>query len=149
MAVVAGGAGMAGASSRPAVSGTEHLQLVSTSATSNRAKVVLYGAFTAHAVDIQGRKVDTFKFADGSFTVAHSGGVGTQHFDPRTCLFMVSRHGTYTIGHGTGTYKGIKGSGKYQLNILGIAAKSGGKCAQNKPPAATQLIIRASGPVRL
>ncbi len=49
----AGGAGVAGASTHPALSGTEHFQLVSTSTTSNREVVIAYGAFTARAVDVQ------------------------------------------------------------------------------------------------
>ncbi len=149
MAVAAGGAGAAGASTRPALSGTEHFQFVSTSATSNRGDVIAYGAFTARALDIEGNKVDTFKFANGSFKVTHSPGKGPQTFNPKTCLGLVSQHGTYTIGHGTGAYAGISGRGKYQLSIVFIGAKSGGKCVRNKPPVVAEIIIRASGPVHL
>jgi hypothetical protein len=132
---------------RAAVSGTEHFQLVSASATSNTALVIASGAFTAHAVDHMGNKVDTFKFRNGSFKVAHSPGKGPQSFNPKTCLLTVSRHGTYTIGHGTGKYAGISGHGKYQLSILAIGARSGGKCSKRKAPAAFEQIIKASGPV--
>ncbi len=149
MAAAAGGAGVAGASTHPALSGTEHFQLVSTSTTSNRGMVIAYGAFTARAVDVQGNKADTFKFANGSFKVTHSPGKGPATFNPKTCLGLVNQHGTYTIGHGTGAYAGITGRGKYQLSIVLIGAKSGGRCARNKPPAAAEIIIRATGPVRL
>ncbi len=145
----AGAAGVAGASTHPALSGTEHFQLVSTSTTSNRGMVIAYGAFTARAVDVQGNKADTFKFANGSFKVTHSPGKGPQTFNPKTCLGLVNQHGTYTIGHGTGAYAGITGRGKYQLSIVLIGAKSGGRCVRNKPPAAAEIIIRATGPVRL
>jgi hypothetical protein len=50
---------------------------------------------------------------------------------------------------GTGKYAGISGSCTYQLSILGIGAKSGGKCVQNKPPVAFHQVINASGPVCL
>jgi hypothetical protein len=64
-------------------------------------------------------------------------------------LLTINLHGTYTIGHGTGKYAGISGSGKYQLAILGIGARSHGKCSQTKAPVAWQQVITASGPAHL
>jgi hypothetical protein len=61
----------------------------------------------------------------------------------------VNLHGTYKLLGGTGAYKGITGSGTYKLSILGIGAKSGGKCSRTKPPVAFQQLIQASGPVTL
>ena len=58
---------------------------------------------TGHGVDLPGHKVDTIKFAHGSFRVTHSPGKGPQSFDPKSCLLLISQHGTYKIGHGTGT----------------------------------------------
>lgn len=147
VAMLGGGAALA--SRTPAASGTEHLQLMSTSATSNKAGVIVSGVFTAGGVDIQGSKVDTFKFANGSFKVAHSNGKGTQSFNPTTCLMTIQFHGTYKISHGTGKYAGISGHGNYQLSILGVGAKVKGKCSQKAPPVAFQQLIKASGPVRL
>jgi hypothetical protein len=147
VAMIGGGAALA--SRAPAASGTEHFQLMSTSATSNKASVIATGVFTAGGIDVQGNKVDTFKFAGGSFKVAHSNGKGTQKFNPTTCLMTIQLHGTYKISHGTGKYKGISGHGTYQLSILGIGAKVNGKCSQKAPPTSFQQIIRASGPVHL
>lgn len=148
------GAGLAAASAsataRPATSGTEHFQAMTTSATANTYGIVAAGSlFTAGGVDHSGNKVDTFVLPGGTFKVAHSPGKGPQSFNPKTCLLTVNQHGTYAVGHGTGKYKGISGHGKYQLSILAVGAKSGGKCSQSKPPVAFQLLIKASGPVSL
>jgi hypothetical protein len=132
------------------VSGTEHFQLISASETANTGPVIVYGSmFTGHGTDHMGRSVDTFQFANGSFKVTHSPGKGPHSFNRKTCLFMASQHGTYTIGHGTGAYKGIRGNGRYKLSFVGLGARSGGKCSQKRAPVAFQLVIMASGPVHL
>ncbi len=147
------GAGLAAASAsagaRPATSGTEHFQIMTTSGTASNQSIIATGLFTAGGVDHSGGKVDKVVFPGGTFKIAHSPGKGPQTFNPKTCLLTINQHGTYTVGHGTGKYKGISGHGKYKLSILGVEAKSGGKCAQSKPPVAFQLIIKASGPVSL
>ena len=129
------------------VSGIEHFQLVTTSATATTQPVIATGVFTAGGVDHQGSKTDTFVFPGGSFKVAHSQGTGTQNFNPKTCLNTVRVHGTYKLFGGTGKYAGIGGHGTFHLSILGIGARSGGKCTMHKPPVAWQQIIQASGPV--
>ena len=130
-------------------SGTEFIQLMSTSATSPTESAIVHGVFTDWGVDFSGNKVDTIVLQKGSFKVTHSPGTGPSQFDPRTCLLTVSEHGTYRIFHGTGRYAGIRGSGTYQFSLLSIAARVSGKCSQTKPPVAYQLIITASGPVSL
>ncbi len=133
-----------------ATSGIEHFQLVSTSATSNRAHVIAYGLFTGPAVDIMGNRTDTFKFSDGSFRVRHSAGHGPQHFNPRTCLANIHLRGTFRVHSGTGRYAGIRGHGRYVATVLFIGArKANGKCSQRKPPVAFQQIIKAHGRVKL
>ena len=129
------------------VSGIEHFQLVTTSATAATQSVIATGVFTAGGVDHQGSNVDTFVFPEGSFKVAHSQGTGTQNVNPKTCLVTVRVHGTYKLSGGTGKYAGISGHGIYHLSILGIGARSGGKCTMHNPPVAWQQIIQASGPV--
>jgi hypothetical protein len=130
-------------------SGTEFLQAMSTSATSATQPVIVHGVFTDYGVDHSGDTVDTFVLQKGSFKVAHSPGTGPQHFDPKTCLNRINQHGTYRIFHGTGKYAGIHGHGTYHVRLLFIAARVAGKCSDTKPPVAFQLIITASGPVRL
>jgi len=133
----------------PAATGTEHFQIVSTSATSRAAHVIAYGVFTAPAVDHTGANVDTFVFRNGSFKVRHRNGAGgKQSFNRKTCLLKVSQPGTYRIFGGTGKFAGIKGHGKFVFSLLAIGARNSmGKCTQAKPPIASQQIIRASGPV--
>jgi len=150
-AAVMGGAGLAAASTHAAVSGTEHFQMMTTSGTGSTASVIASGVFTAPAVDHEHEATNTatFTFANGTITLKHSNGTGTQSFNPKTCLLTVNQHGTYKLQSGTGAYAGISGSGTYQLSILGIGASSGGKCVQNKPPVAFHQVINASGPVSL
>ena|SRR5689334_10577173 len=145
--------GLTVASASPAASGTQHFQLMSTSATSSNAKIIAYGAaFTGSGVDHEGNgNVDKFVFKNGSFKVRHSNGKGPQTFNPKTCLLQINQKGTYTIvaGSGTGKFTGIHGHGTYHLQIVGIGAKKNGKCSQKLPPVAFQQIIRASGPAHL
>ena len=157
-AAVAAGAiavsGVAAASAAPhtaraAASGTEQFQIMSTSGTSSTSSIIARGVFTAGGVAHNGSKAGTVVFPKGTFKIAHSKGTGTQNFNPKTCLLTVSEKGTYTLSGGTGAYAGISGHGSYQLSILAVAARSGGKCAKTAPPAAYQQVIRASGPVHL
>jgi hypothetical protein len=131
------------------VSGTEFVQVMSTSATSTTASVIVHGVFTDYGVDHSGNTVDTFVLQNGSFKVAHSPGTGPQSFNPSTCLGIVDQHGTYRVFNGTGKYRGIRGSGRYHVSVLFIAARVSGKCSQTQPPVAFQEIITASGPVSL
>lgn len=142
--------GWTAASASPTgVSGTEYIQLVSTSATSPTESAILHGVFTDYGLDFSGNTVDKIVLQKGSFKVAHSPGTGPQYFNPSTCLTLVDQHGTYKIYHGTGKYSGISGSGTYHFSLTAIAARAGGKCSQTLPPVAYQLIITASGPVSL
>ena len=149
-AAVLGGTGIAVAGTHSAATGTENFQLMSTSATSSNSSIIASGVFTAPGVDHEGaHNTATFTFPNGTVTVKHSKGTGTQSFDPKTCLLTVNQHGTYNITGGTGSYAGITGSGKYQLSILAIGASSGGTCSKSKPPVAFHQVINASGPVTL
>lgn len=89
------------------------------------------GAFTASGVDIISNTSDTLTFRGGAFRLIHSPGHGKQSFDPRTCLLTVRQHGTYRLSHGTGSYAGIRGHGRYVLSLLAIAARNPkGNCSQ-------------------
>lgn len=151
-AVAVSGVAAAGASPvvRPSVSGTEHFQLMSTSATSNRASIIAHGSvFTAGGVDIQGNTTDTARFSNGTFKIRHSPGHGPQTFNPITCLLTINQHGTYRLSHGTGHFAGISGHGKYKLHILAVARRVNGHCSMSKPPKVFQQIVTAQGPVHL
>ncbi len=139
------------ASIRHAVTGTEHFQLMSTSATSTKSSIIALGSvITAGGVDHGGNKVDRVVFPGGTFQIRHSAGHGPQHFNPRTCLAVITQRGTYKLAHGTGKYKGISGHGRYLVQIRFVAARnSKGNCSQNKAPRAFQQIITAHGPLSL
>lgn len=148
--ITATGITAASAHTGPAATGTEHFQLMSTSATSKTSSIIAYGVFTAGGTDTRTTSsTDTVTFPKGTFVITHSKGTGTQSFNPKTCLLKINVKGTYSLGSGTGAYATISGSGTYQLNILAIGAKSGGTCSKTLPPVAFQQVIRASGPVTL
>jgi hypothetical protein len=169
VAAMAGGAGAAAASARPAAhhaahlaastapaparaaaSGTEHFQLMTTSATSTKSTIIASGVFTAGGVDHAGNRTDKVVFPGGTFKIRHSNGQGKQSFNPRTCLMTIKLHGTYKLKSGTGTYAGIRGHGRYRLSILAIAARNAnGKCSQRKAPVSWEQIIKARGPVHV
>ena len=136
------------ASSHRAVTGTEHFQIVSTSLTSSRSKVVAYGVFNASGVDIATSNTrDTFKFPGGKFRVRHHATHSRQHFNTRTCAGTFRERGTYKLSHGTGKYAGISGHGRYRLRGLIVARHTARGCSRR--PIAIQVIIRAHGPVTL
>ena len=54
--------------------------------------------------------------------------------------------GSYVLGHGTGAYRGITGSGGFTLRITGVIRRAHGKCGG--PMSVFQQIVYAGGPVR-
>jgi hypothetical protein len=134
---------------RTAVTGTEHFQLVTASATATTGLVIAYGVFTSHAVDHMGNSVDRFVFPGGSFKVYHSPGSGPESFNRKTCLLTATIHGTFRVYGGAGRFKGISGHGTYVVTILGISARAKGACSMSKVPLAYEETIRASGPIKL
>ncbi len=142
--------GITAASARSSsVTGTENFQLMTTSATATTVPVIAYGVFTASGVDHTGSKVDTLVFSNGSFMINHSKVPVKIKSNPKTCLLQGSGTGKVTLLGGTGAYKGISGTPTATVSILAIAARSGGKCSQTKPPVAFQQLIKASGKVTL
>jgi hypothetical protein len=134
---------------RPAVSGTEHFQLMTTSATATTYPIIAYGVFTAAGVDHSGSKADKVVFPDGSFKINHSGVPGHAKINMKTCLFTVTGSGKVKLFGGTGACEGISGKPAAVLSILAIAARSKGKCSETKPPVVWQQLIRASGKIKL
>jgi hypothetical protein len=131
-----------------AAPGTEHFQIILTSATGTP-NVITHGVFTDYGVAHPGAKVDTFVLQQGSFHLAHKVTSTFHHFNPATCLDQLRRTGTYTVSHGTAKYTGISGSGTFQFSVLAIEPRALGKCSTTAPPVAAQLVIKASGPVSL
>jgi hypothetical protein len=140
--------GISAASAASAASGAEHMQAITTSTTSSTASVIAYGVFTeAGRVNLSSSKVSKFVFSNGTITVTHKKTGGSQHFNSKTCLAMISETGTYKMTGGTGSYAGIKGSGTYALSVLFLGPKVSGKCSTTKRPLAQHEILATSGTV--
>jgi hypothetical protein len=134
--------------SQPAVSGTEHVQIMSTSTTSKTASAIARGVFTAAGTARLGSgRAGTIAFPGGTIKLSHRAGKGTRQVSPGACLTTISQPGTYKITRGTGKYAGITGHGTYQLSLTFIAARKAGKCSSAAPPVAQQELLRLSGPV--
>lgn len=127
-----GGTGLAAASAstvqRPAASGTEHFSLMSTQPNGSKYTIIATGLFTAGGVDVSGSKSDLVKLPGGTFKISHGQGhVIKQRVNPQTCLAVFVDSAKFTVGSGTGAYKGISGSGKALVSFTGIARKAKGK----------------------
>lgn len=149
--LVAGGLATASASSATsAASGTEHFYLMTTSGTANSLPVIAAGVFTGSGTDHEGNKIDSVVLAGGTFKINHSGKTtGAPKVNPKTCLFTFNGSGKFTVGSGTGAYKGLTGSGKAVISILGILGRKGGACSDNVKPVAWQQTIRGTAHVTL
>jgi hypothetical protein len=89
--LTAASASQVGASVR---SGFEHFQIMTTSSTTSRQSIIATGMFTAGGVDHSGARVDTAVFPDGTFKIAHSSGIGTPRFNPKTIHSSPARVGS-------------------------------------------------------
>ena len=149
-AAALGGTGIASASASPAASGTEQFYLMTTSATATTMPVIASGVFTAAGVDHEGNTVDTVRLPRGTFEINHSGATsGTPKVNPATCFATFTGTGAITVGHGTGAYRGISGSGKAVISIVGILGRIHGACSMNVNPVAWQQTIRATARIKL
>jgi hypothetical protein len=139
------------ASASPATSGTEHFYLMTTSGTATTIPLIANGVFTASGVDHEGNTVDTAAFTNGTFKITHSGGVGgAPKVNPHTCFFTFTGKGKFTVGHGTGAYKGISGSGRVVISIVGILGRThSGACSENGKPVAWQQSYKATASIKL
>src|SRR5260370_38275333 len=84
-AAMISGAGLAAASARPAASGTEHFQLMTTSATSNKVSAIFTGTFTPGGVDIEKGNPATQRPPGGTLTITHPA-TGQPRANPSTGL---------------------------------------------------------------
>jgi hypothetical protein len=148
------GAGVASATAgqraraHPAVTGTEHVQIVGTSLSGKRNKVVAYGVFNASGIDQPvSRSQDIFTFPDGSFTVTHKPTSTQQHFSKATCSATVVQQGNYTLSGGTDAYEGISGHGTFTVHVLIVFSHTETGCSTK--PIASQTLVQAQGPVTL
>jgi hypothetical protein len=153
--MIAGGAGLAVASTstvqRPAASGTEHFNLMTTQPSASKYVVVASGLFTAGGVDLSGNTVDLIKLTGGTFKINHGSAVHIikEKFNPKTCLMDFAATAKFTVEKGTGAYKHISGSGKALISGLAIARRSKGQCDQNANPVVSEQTITATAHIKL
>jgi hypothetical protein len=141
----------------PAVSGTQHFQMMNTSTRQNITTnpLIAYGVITAAGTDHENANgTDTFSFPGGSLTVKHTPtkGATKQSFNVKSCLFTYSEKGTFKVSGGTGKYKGASGSGSYTLSAIGIGPKlKSGACSQSQtaPLTAQQQGVQIAGKIAL
>jgi hypothetical protein len=147
-------AGASPVAARPAATGTEHFQIMTTSGTATTAGVIAWGVWTAAGVDHESNSsantaTDTFTFPGGTFKVTHTGKSQSGGFNAKTCLYLVGQKGTYTLHGGTGKFKGMSGHGTFTASFLGLVPKTkSGACSMTANPTAWQQVINASGPYK-
>lgn len=147
-AVTIGAFGLVGASASPTAAANEHFRIMSTVATSTKLSVIAAGRFTAGGTDIPGKSVDKLVFPGGTFKIKYHSTTFKGSFNNRTCLITEFQRGTYQLADGTGSYAGIRGSGAFEVHILGVFARnSKGQCTHLSAPATYQSVVTAQGPI--
>jgi hypothetical protein len=145
------GASASSAQGRPVGAGqakAEQLRFMSTKATSRRISVIATGAFTGGGTARPGRVTDVLSFPGGTLRYRHVTRTFSASFDPQTCLLTESLTGKFTLGHGTGRYVGVHGSGKFALNIVAVTEKNrAGQCTHVQAPATFQQLTTANGTI--
>jgi len=149
-AVIAAAAGPVGASAALSYPGTEHFQVMTTSATSTKSSIIATGAFTAGGVIGDGFEnggTSTVVLPGGTFKItAKNVSVGTGFF-LKTCLSTTQGNGRYKLHGGTGKYAKISGSGKFTISGATVEARnSKGNCTQKY--VADQQMMTLRGPVQ-
>ncbi len=147
LATLVAGTGLTAASASAAAGRAEAFRMVS-GQVSGKAGVVATGAFTAGGTTNLNTNVATLRLHGRSFRINPRSTQTHVHIDPRTCVLNALQEGTYRIGHGTGRFAHLNGSGSYAAELLGVLVRNArGKCSESKPPRALQQVVTAHGPV--
>ena len=123
---------------------TQKFVLIQSDPQESGGPIAATGPIHARGTDVViGDFKDRFKFPDGNVIIKHKPkkGSSTDSFDPVTCLFTFTEHGTWKTVKGTGAYADVQGHGTYR--VLG----QGFGCDENKPPEVFILRIVAKGPL--
>jgi hypothetical protein len=134
-----------------ATSGTEHLYLMTTEPSAAKSELIATGVFTTNGTDVAGSTVDTAHVTGGTFKITHKSGfkIVKEMLNSKTCFAVFEATTKFTLGGGTGAYKGLSGSGKATINITEITAKKKGKCNPNVNPVANEQTITGTATVKL
>ena len=123
---------------------TQRFVLIQSDPNEEGGPIAANGPIHAQGTDVViGDFKDRFKFPDGNVIIKHKPekGSSAESFDPVTCLFTFTEHGTWKAVKGTGAYADVQGNGTYRVLGQGIG------CDENKPPEVFILRIVAKGPL--
>ena len=112
--------------------------------------VIATGEFVAGGTATgAGTGVVTLHFPTGTimFDSAHKHEQITKSQTATACIQTETGHGAYTIAGGTGTYRGITGSGRMRISATFVEDAAHGHCSNSF--AAAQSLRTAVGPVAL
>jgi|HubBroStandDraft_5_1064220.scaffolds.fasta_scaffold11998_4 hypothetical protein len=154
-------AGLAGCSAHVKVAreGTETFVLSTDSAASNPDySATASGLFADRGTFPgigDGRNASMAKLAGGTFVVTHPSAdakTTLQTVNSHSCAVVFEQRGTFTVGRGTGAYKGITGYGTDTARFTGVLPKDAdGKCdtsASASPvQGSTHSVITATGSI--
>lgn len=130
---------------------TEHFSFIDTSDSSQAASAIATGAFTAGGTTVLNRGSDTMRLSNGTIKFEiHFTHAPKTNANPTSCLVTEQSSGTYTLTDGTGSYTGIRGSGRFAQAAHQVGPTAHGKCSfTSGNPVASQQTVTASGPVSL
>jgi hypothetical protein len=78
-----------------------------------------------------GRNQSLARLSGGTFVLTHPATaekITLRQTDSRTCAVVIDQKGSYTVGRGTGAYKGITGYGTFTADYRGVLPRRNGKC---------------------
>jgi hypothetical protein len=114
-------------------SSKEKFRIINTSAGSRHQSVLATGSFTAGGYQVPGaasggRAVDKMVFRSGSFKVTRRIYKQSHPLPTKSCLIRITISGAFSLGSGTGAFRGISGSGGFTTRISEVLRRSHGTC---------------------
>jgi hypothetical protein len=114
--------------------------------------VLVHGAISAAGKDDPNHNnFDVLKFPHGSMRIVHpeSQAKFVPTIDTKTCYATFTEKGKFKISHGTGSYAGIKGSGRYTAKGFAYLPRTkSGACNQNTEPTHEIFTVQAHGKLK-
>lgn len=150
-ATLAAAAVIASAATATTSAETEHLSLINIATHESHVySAIATGGFTAGGTAIVTKNATAIKlrFPTGTIKLAVKPAHNKTTMN-HACLLHEAERGTFTIVSGTGAYKGIRGSGTVTATATFVGAMVGGKCSNNTPATAIQIVDTGTGRVSL
>lgn len=113
--------------------------------------VVMHGAIVAGGKDdASHNNYDVFQLGNGTIRVTHptKKSTFTPKINQKTCYGTFTITGPWTMGRGTGAYKGVTGKGTYKaLGTVVLKRTKSGACNMKAQPKAEVFVVHGSGHV--